>query len=146
MIQNTINLLFYLSKEQEKANNQFKKISFINLQSNQPKSKLFQSNTFEKIFIQKDVFNLLILNDSIGSKEFITTINQFDEIYVEFEYPSSEYQEIFNVIKNIKNSTDFKLKTKIRISKIDGYDKEFQHNKYINLVTIEPTVSVITGG
>lgn len=53
----------------------------------------------------------------------------FDEIYLDIDYPSYKYQEIFNDIVEIKKSTENKIKIEIQILNIETTENPLSRNK-----------------
>ena len=100
---------------------QFNNNQFIYIQTKDNKQKLFSNDEIEKIIIPSSEIKVLISTFSIYDRKFIDLINQFDEIYTDIEYPSNE----------------IRLNLEIIIYKIDGKEKQFYHNKYVDSIIIK---------
>ena len=143
IVSNINELLNFLSKES--INND--QIKYISIQAKEQKQQLFNNfDDIDKIIIHEESIQMIIEKGLLDSVDFIKIINNFDDIYIELNYPSNEYQQIFPNIANLKQSTQFDLKVDVIISRIEDHDKTFQNNKYINAIKILPEVKVITGG
>lgn len=145
-VQTIGNLLSFLLKEQSKANKRFDQIKYIYIQTSNQRQKLFYSkDDIEKTIISNGSIEMLIDNNSIESTEFIDIINSLNNVHVELNYPSNEYQKIYNSLVKIKGSKKFNLIIDVKISAIKSNDKSFQHSKYIDLIQILNSVSSING-
>ena len=116
---------------------QFDNNQLIYIHAKDNKQKLFSNDEIEKIIIPSSVIKELISTFPIHDRKFIDLINQFDEIYTDIEYPSSEYHEIIDFIIQMKKSNEIRLNLEIIIYKIDGKEKQFYHNKYVDSIIIK---------
>lgn len=84
------------------------------------------------IGVSKDIIEVLYKNKSnIDISEFKSKINQFDQIYLEIQYPSIYFDEVFNTIKNTK------IKVRLIVSEFRQKEKNiFQNNTNISTIKI----------
>lgn len=142
-IQNIYNLVNYLWKSQQNSKNPFDNNQLIYIQTSNNNQQFSLNKKIKKIIIPIAMIKILISNSSIYETKFINFINKFENIYVDIQYPSNEYQQIIDTIIQIKKSNEFKLQTEIRIISINEQENPIQHNEYIDSIIIEKPNEII---
>lgn len=136
--------------ETKKISSVFDKISQLNeFNSLNEETKDFLkqtlSNTQSKsLTIPTNKTILLFANEDFYSPEFISILNFFDKILIEFKYPSNIFEQILNSISNLMNSKIAeKIKIRIVIAKTDKIKDYIQNVKMPISIVIDQSVSEI---
>ena len=146
LIYNIYNLVNFLMTIKVNSKHQFDNDPLIYIETKDNKQIFSLKEEIEKIIIPSSMIKVLKFNTSNEEGEFINAINNFDVIYTDIEYPSSDYQQLFDNVNDIKKLGEIKLKMEIRITKIDPQERPFQHNEYVESIIIERPNDIIPGG
>lgn len=141
-MKNINDLLLYLLNEQKKSNKPPHLTSFININA---KEKLANLSKVDFIEINCDIIDMLHENKSLYSGDLANIISKFDNFYVEIQYPSDNYDSVYNYFSNLKKRIH-QLKISIYFEGKNQTDRKFKDNNEISMIKIGPSVTHILGG
>lgn len=98
------------------------------------------------IVIKSNITEKLYENDHFNSMMLIKLINSIVNLYIEIEYPSKNFNKIYETIIELKKTKCYDLKVMILISEIEETDTFFKNNIDIEAIKIDSNVKTITGG
>lgn len=136
-------LLDYLLKFHESINS----IHYFTITTNESKESYKNTNEWcqdiSEVHLLSASTEILYLNSSLDSSEFIELIKQFKSVSIEIKYPSENFSKTFKILSDIKDSFIKDLKIAVSISGIATSDDTFRKNKDITSVKLDSTVLYI---
>lgn len=141
IIQDLLKLLLYFSKEQKISNHEYNESNYISIYTKDMYSNILNTKSIDKIIISSSVIEMLYENYSLESTEFVNLINNFENIYFEVQYPTENYEPIYDLLLNIKEKNNLNFKILVSIQLDEQENKIFQYNKFINAVKLDSSIN-----
>ena len=98
------------------------------------------SNSNEKLFISSNMTEILFNIRFLNSSGFSSHINNYSEVQIEIKYPSTNFSNIYGIVKNLKQTHSNKIKIHIFYTGTETTDKKFDQNTDINSVKFDSSV------